>query len=214
MTTQTQHSKGRAVRKSLADQIDRLDTILDGLADALNESVAQAVRDVIGQAVSEAVQAAVTEVLSSHELLRAALARHEPPEAIPVPPPAPEPRPTLTEKLKAAAARACAKVKEAASQVKEKVRQAASLACAAGKKVGKAAQNLPATLSALGKAAWALRRPCAVAVGVGVLCGAACYCGGRVFSSVANGMGGAALTLSAMVLPLRRLLPFGNSKSG
>jgi hypothetical protein len=211
MTTTTQHSNGRTVRKSLADQIDRLDTILDGLADALNESVADAVKEVIGRAVSEAVQAAVAEVLSSPELLRAALARHEPPA--PAPEPAP-PAPTLKEKLKGAAAKACEKVKAAASQVKEKVRQAASLACAAGKKVAKAAQNLPSTLSAVGKAAWALRRPCAVAVGVGVLCGAACYCGGRVFSSVANGVGSAALTLSAMMLPLKRLLPFSSGRSG
>jgi hypothetical protein len=212
MTTTT-NTNGRTMRKSLADQIDRLDGILDGLANALNESVAQAVRDVITQAVTEAVQAAVTEVLSSPELLRAALARHEPPEAIPVPAPAPEPRPTLTEKIKAAAGKACEKVKEVAAQVKEKARQAASLACAAGKNVGQAAQSMPATLSALGKAAWALRRPCLVAVGVGVLCGAACYCGGRVFSSVANGMGSAAVTLSAMMLPIRRLLPFGGGKA-
>jgi hypothetical protein len=211
MTTTT-NSNGRAARKSLADQIDRLDGILDGLSDALNESVAQAVRDVITQAVTDAVQAAVTEVLSSPDLLRAALARHEPP-APPAPEPVP-PAPTLKEKLKGAIGKACEKVTELAAQAKEKARQAATLACAAGKKVGQAAQNLPATLSAIGRAAWALRRPCAVAVGVGLLCGAACYCGGRAFASVANGMGSAALTLSAMMLPIRRLLPFGSTRSG
>ena len=122
---------------------------------------------------------------------------------------------TLKETLKGALGKACEKVKELAAQAREKVRQAASLACAAGKKIGKAAQTLPATLSALGKAAWALRRPCAVAVGVGVgvLCGAACYCGGRAFASVANGIGSAAVTLSATVLPLKRLLPFGSTRS-
>jgi hypothetical protein len=206
MTTTT-NGNGRTMRKSLADQIDRLDGILDGLAEALNESVAQAVRDVITHAVTEAVQAAVTEVLSCPDLLRAALARQEPPPPAPEPTP---PAPTLKERIKGAAGKACAKAKELAAQAKEKVQQAASLACAAGKKVGQAAQNLPATLGALGRAAWALRRPCAVAVGVGVLCGAACYCGGRVFSSVANGVGSATLTLSAMMLPLRRLLPFGS----
>jgi hypothetical protein len=34
---------GKAERKSLAQQIDRLDLILDGLADGLNEAVADAV---------------------------------------------------------------------------------------------------------------------------------------------------------------------------
>jgi hypothetical protein len=209
MTT-TKNGNGRTARKSLADQIDRLDGILDGLSDALTESVADAVKEVIGQAVTEAVQAAVTEVLSSPELLKASLARHEPP--VPAPEPTP-PAPTLKDRVKAAAAKACAKAKELASQVKEKARQAASLACAAGKKVGKATQNVPSVLSGIGKAVWALRRPCAVAVGVGVLCGAACYCGGRAFASVANGVGTAALTLSAMMLPIRRLLPFGGGKA-
>jgi hypothetical protein len=204
MTTTT-NTNGRTVRKSLADQIDRLDGILDGLSDALNESVAQAVRDVITQAVSEAVQAAVTEVLSSPDLLKAALARHEPPAP---------PAPTLKERVKAAIGKACEKVKEVAAQVKEKARQAASLACAAGKKIGQATQNLPSALRGIGKAVWALRRPCAVALGVGILCGAACYCGGRAFSSVANGVGTAAVTLSAMMLPLKRLLPFSSSRSG
>jgi hypothetical protein len=43
-------------RKSLAEQIDRLDRTLDGLADALNESVATAVR--------EAVQGVLAELLA------------------------------------------------------------------------------------------------------------------------------------------------------
>jgi hypothetical protein len=45
------------VRKSLAEQIDRLDSILDGLAEALNEAVAIAVK--------EAVHAVLTEVLTN-----------------------------------------------------------------------------------------------------------------------------------------------------
>src|ERR1700733_7545425 len=94
MTTTNGNGSARTVRKSLADQLDRLDTILDGLADALNESVADAVKDVIGQVVSEAVQAAVKEVLASPQLLRAALEKHAPP------PPVLEPKPpTLTEKV-------------------------------------------------------------------------------------------------------------------
>jgi hypothetical protein len=43
---------GRA-RKSLAEQIDRLDRTLDGLADALNESVATAVRDAVQGVMAE-----------------------------------------------------------------------------------------------------------------------------------------------------------------
>ena len=78
MTPANGAMNARAARKSLGDQIDRLDGILDGLAEALNESVADAVRGAISHAVGEAVHAAVKEVLSSPDLLRAALARHEP----------------------------------------------------------------------------------------------------------------------------------------
>jgi hypothetical protein len=61
--TMTIATNGRA-RKSLADQIDRLDGILDGLAGALNEAVVQAVR----QAVTVAVKAALAEALAHPDL--------------------------------------------------------------------------------------------------------------------------------------------------
>src|SRR5262245_58565674 len=61
-------------QKTLSHQLDRLDAILHGLAEALNESVAAAVRDAVAAAVREAVEVALKEVLSRPELLRAALA--------------------------------------------------------------------------------------------------------------------------------------------
>src|SRR4051794_40805222 len=61
-TTMTTTTNGRE-RKSLANEIDRLDTILDGLAEALNESVAAAVRASVSQIVRETVEASVKEVL-------------------------------------------------------------------------------------------------------------------------------------------------------
>src|SRR5262245_26145143 len=77
-TTMTGPAANGRQQKSLAHQLDRLDTILDGLAEALNESVAAAVRDAVAAAVREAVEVALTEVLSRPELLRAALAAHGP----------------------------------------------------------------------------------------------------------------------------------------
>jgi hypothetical protein len=56
------------VRKSLSEQIDRLDKILDGLAEALNGAVADAVTQAVGLAVKEAVQTVLTEVLSNPDL--------------------------------------------------------------------------------------------------------------------------------------------------
>jgi hypothetical protein len=64
----TMMTNGR-VRKSLAEQLDRLDRTLDGLADGLNDAVAQAVKDAVGLAVQEAVAGVLREVLGNPELL-------------------------------------------------------------------------------------------------------------------------------------------------
>jgi hypothetical protein len=48
-------SNGQLPRKQLADQLDRLDTILDGLADALNGAVADAIKDGTQLAVQQAM---------------------------------------------------------------------------------------------------------------------------------------------------------------
>jgi len=66
MTTTT-NTNGR-VRTSLASQIDRLDSILDGLAEAINETVVAAVQEAVGRAVREAVQATLAEVLRNPQL--------------------------------------------------------------------------------------------------------------------------------------------------
>jgi hypothetical protein len=65
MQTMLTNSK---VRKSLSEQIDRLDKILDGLAEALNGAVADAVTQAVSLAVKEAVQTVLTEVLSNPDL--------------------------------------------------------------------------------------------------------------------------------------------------
>ena len=206
MTTANGTSSARVARRSLSEQIDRLDGILDGLAEALNESVADAVRDVIGLAVREAVSAAVTEVLSSPRLLQAALERHAPPEATPAPKP-----PTVRENLARVGNRLGEKVKQAAGLLREKLGGACTIACAAGKRVGKVAAVAPVVLGALARKAWAFRMPCAIALGAGVVCGAACYLGGPLMSAAANGLGGATVALSALTLPLKRLFTGGKA---
>src|SRR5215468_8837747 len=60
------------VRKTLASQLDRLDTILDGLAENLNEAVAMAaansMKEIVNVAVQEAVRAALVEILTNAEV--------------------------------------------------------------------------------------------------------------------------------------------------
>jgi len=62
-------------RKTLAAQIDRLDSMLDNLAEGINGTVVDAVKEAIEQAVREAVHTAVKEVLTNpvlQERLRSA----------------------------------------------------------------------------------------------------------------------------------------------
>jgi hypothetical protein len=72
MTTTTTNTDGRS-RKSLAEQIDRLDAILDGLSEALVGAVAAAVQEAAGRAVREAVQAVLAEALTTPALRERAL---------------------------------------------------------------------------------------------------------------------------------------------
>ena len=51
-TTNSTPAPGRA-RRTLAEQIDRLDQVLDGLAEDLNEAVASAVQQAVHQALAE-----------------------------------------------------------------------------------------------------------------------------------------------------------------
>lgn len=64
MSSTVQPSLNGRAKKTLAFQLDRLDTILDGLADALNGAVSDAVRETVGVAAKEAVRVALDEALS------------------------------------------------------------------------------------------------------------------------------------------------------
>ncbi|MFO0877878.1 MAG: hypothetical protein U0840_11035 [Gemmataceae bacterium] len=206
MTTANGTSNHRVARKTLADEIDRL----SGLAATLNESIADAVQDVIGRAVGEAVEAAITKVLSSPALLQAALEKHTPSQPAPVPP-TPEPRkPSLKEKLantcsclRAKVARVVHLARKKLSEVRTSVSQVASQAT-------QVLAAVPSIARAVTRLVWTFRKPGVVAVGVGLACGVACYLSGPLFASVANGVGGAAVTLSALILPLRRCLAARN----
>ena len=67
-------------RKSLAQQIDRLDAILDGLSEALQGAVADTVKEAVGQAVQEAVRAVLTEVLTNADLKQQLQQAAQPPQ--------------------------------------------------------------------------------------------------------------------------------------
>ena len=161
MTTPTMNGKPR---KQLADQLDRLDGIIDALADGLNQAVIDAAREGTRLAVKDAI----VEIMTNPEL-RALLAPARPePTPVPVTPPneavTPEPKkPGLWTRLKAKVAAARDALTGAATKAKEAVAtryQAASATVAA---VGTAAgEALP------------LRRVLWVGLGAGLLVGLAC----------------------------------------
>jgi len=122
--TATSTMNGKPQRKQLADQLDRLDTIIDALADGLNQAVADACREGTRLAVKDAI----VEIMTNPEL-RAMLAptRPEPVPASVAPPepaPAPEPepkKPGLWSRLKAKVAAARDALTGAATRTKETV---------------------------------------------------------------------------------------------
>jgi hypothetical protein len=207
---------GHSQRKTLSTQIDRLDSILDGLAEALNESVADAVRDVVGQVVRETVGTTIREVLGNPELLRASLAKHMP-AAMPQPSPVSSSG-SVGKALKGALATLLHKCSEMAGKVKQHFGSAWSRSLGKlGIFTALARQNFQHLRSDLARAgnlirhgvsgAWKFRRSSTVAMAVGVLSGLSCYFAGPVIASVACGLSGAVMTLSGMILlPVWRLI--------
>ena len=161
--TATSTMNGKPQRKQLADQLDRLDTIIDALADGLNQAVADAAREGTRLAVKDAI----VEIMTNPEL-RAMLApaRPEPtpvpaapqPEAVPAPK-----KPGLWTRLKAKAAAARDALTGAAAKAK---------AAAAAKY--KAASDAVAAVGTATGEALPLRRVLWVGLGVGLAVGVVC----------------------------------------
>ena len=70
MTMTLNHSANSGQRKSLSGQIDRLDSILDGLDQALQGAITDAVKEAVSVAVTEAVHRTVIEIVSHPQILQ------------------------------------------------------------------------------------------------------------------------------------------------
>jgi hypothetical protein len=214
MSTTTTTTNGRT-RKSLAEQIDRLDAILDGLADALNEAVADAVKDAVTAAVQEAVHAAVVEVLTNAELRKRLGV---------MPTPASQTSTPVIVCLAAAARRCWGWLENAWHTAKAVARVAGGKAVKAANRcliAGRAKlQEVRQRVRSKARASWMLaialaalakrfRKQVLVALGVGVLVGVICYFGGREIASIGCGLAGFTGSLATgAVNRLRRMLPF------
>jgi hypothetical protein len=158
-------------RKSLGDQIDRLDQILTGLADALNDSVGQAVKD----AVASAVQVTLAEALNSPEL-RERLAAGRGTAG-----------PSALHRL-------LIRVRHVARKVATASRTFGMTAASIAGRVARSANTAARTWLA---AVWRLRRPVLLALGVGGAVGLACFYSGPLVASIVSGFASGAELLTA-----------------
>src|SRR5215469_10982174 len=205
------------VRKTLASQLDRLDRILDGLAENLNEAVAMAaansVKEIVNVAVQEAVRAALVEILTNVEVQK---------RLINV-----QPTPTMSHlrekagscwswivraakgtwtKIVAIAAVVGNKVKKMSSSL---VRVASTKVQQARKEIVRSIQRGWMLMTALAALAKRFRKQLVVAMGVGLLIGVVCYFAGREIASIGCGLAGFLGSLaSGVVNRFRRMVPF------
>jgi hypothetical protein len=203
-------------RKTLAAQLDRLDGIIDALAEGLNEAVADAVRQAVGAAVQQSVEAVLREVLARPELLRALApvpavpVAQIAPTAAPAPaapaPAAPGPSPLrrclawLGSKVSGACAWLDAQLSSASTCLDQAIAQAVARARAVGSAAARALWLARVVLGGL--AGWLGRHPAtvALALSLGLTVGVASYLAGPLVCSSVLGLLGAVSGLAGSVL--------------
>jgi hypothetical protein len=190
MQTMLTNSK---VRKSLSEQIDRLDKILDGLAEALNGAVADAVMQAVSLAVKEAVQTVLTEVLSNPDL-RAQL------QGSAVAPIAADAYLATRSTGTSLVSRVAQSAAYLANWCTARLHVLAQLGRRAVQQVGRAATDLLARVQGLRLFA----RPLAAALLLGVATGIAAYLAGPWLAGVVGGAGGLSLRLAVRMQRLLR----------
>src|SRR5262249_28268040 len=189
-TMSTTNVNGGVPRKTLASQLDRLDGIIDTLAEGLNGAVADAVRDEGVAAVRQAVEHVLREVLAHPDLLRVLGAHLAPINSFLVQPvPAPPGSQTacarvkgtfsfgwrrLLDKAKAACRRVGAKVRALPGRVRDGLHQA------------RAAERLQ-SVRRFAARGWESRGPVSVSLVAGAVTGVLGYAAGPAFSAVALG---------------------------
>jgi hypothetical protein len=223
--TATTNTNGRNVRKSLAEQIDRLEQLLEGLGNTINETV------------QDAVQVAINEVLMNTELQSRL---RETQNAATAQPKVQGWFNWMGNAVKGSCTTAwskvswvCAKVAEGAqkcwswlcqktTQTAAPIRKAVSLGWTwCWRKLKNAGiwsaertmrlvagcRNLSKGMSAVGQFLWHIRKSLVLALGVGCVVGLGCYLAGPVISSLVSGLAGFAGALFGSAMnALRRAL--------
>jgi hypothetical protein len=155
---------GSRQRKSLAGQLDRLDSILDGLDGALSGAITDAVKQAVSTAVAETVRATLAELFTSPDLL-ALIRGNLFPTATPTqdadnPAPANPPRPNAFRRAGGALAKACA----------WSLKKLTALGKTVASPVQSVCQGAVTSYRQI-NAVWRLRQPILIALGVGAVAG-------------------------------------------
>ncbi|MBM3981657.1 MAG: hypothetical protein FJ304_15545 [Planctomycetes bacterium] len=170
-------TNGKPPRKQLADQLDRLDQLIDTLGEGLNGAVADAAREGVRLAVKEVV----VELMTNPEL-RALLA-----------PPAPVPAPTPASKG------AWSRIKSAASACAASATDVAERAKAATAKRWASAGEAVAAIGRATGEGLSPKRVAAVGVGVGLAAGAANFFAPQAVAAIVGGATAAVAAVCAQV---------------
>jgi hypothetical protein len=199
----TMNTNGRPMRKSLAEQLDRLEGVIENLADGLNQTVAEVVKEAVTVAVQQAIQGVVQAVVANPGLLRQLTG-----QVNTTPGSTPEPKPS---RLKKAWQWLRTKLGSTSIVIKERMRRLGnSIRTKLGSirlKLGQNARGFFPALAETARKVWRLRRPVALSLLIGMgACGIGIVSGPDV-SVVLLGLAVSALSLTGfVVMPFVRLM--------
>jgi len=186
--TMKPNSNGNVQRKSLASQLDRLDSILDGLDQALTGAITEAVKEAVSTAVSEAVRATLIEVVTNPDVLSLLRGGIAPVASAPLAADAAATTPTVIGRVRrfvsSAWQRALAKVRGVGAGVAQRV-------CSVRDGVVATYQGISAI--------WRWKRAVLIALGIGAAVGVVGYLSSPWCAGVIGGIGAMGTALGAQL---------------
>ena len=191
---------GAQQRKTLANQLDRLDNIIDAMADGLPKTIADVVCQAISAALPQAIQAVITQVLSQPEVLRQLAGLNAP---------VPAASPATNEAITTAPAQ-MPQTESAAPSSRSKLGTAwgwlRTTTCNTGTWVCSKLPSVREGVCAAGRKVWQHRYLVALSLAIGVMVGCTSFVAGPLLSSMALGLCGAAASAGAyLAAPFVRL---------
>ena len=189
--TCTPNANGRTERRTLAAQIDRFDSMLDGLDAALLGAVKEAIQQSTGIAVAEAVRATLLEIAANPDLLT--LLR---PAAVPTPAPVAA-KPNVEGKI-SPAQRIGKTIASGWKFTIGKLKSLGNIVAAPVRGTTKAVREI--------NHLWSLRRPVLIALSVGIVIGTAGALSSPLIGGLLSGVGAAGTTLGGQFVAWTRRL--------